>query len=218
MLHSLIDELNVRKTIDILASKMRFQFSVFDLITQLVYARVISPCSKSKTASYVFLYLYGSSTISEDQVYDWCSFIGESYKKYIDLFNHSYERYYKRDLSNVFFDCTNYYFEIDIPSDDKQKGPSKENRHSPIIGQALLLDADLIPVSMQITKNINSFFAKRKRCRNLQTPQVSNILRFLIHRMTNRTFFIFTITHLVSLYAPAKDIRASTRPILLCQL
>ena len=78
---------------------------------------------------------------------DGCSFIGESYKKYIDLFNHSYEKYFKRDLSNVFFDCTNYYFEIDLPSDDKQKGPSKENRHSPIIGQALLLDADLVPVS-----------------------------------------------------------------------
>ena len=150
LLYSLIDELDVKETIDILASQMRFQFSVFDLITQLIYARVISPCSKSKTASHVFPYIYGSSTISEDQVYDGCSFIGESYKKYIDLFNHSYEKYFKRDLSNVFFDCTNYYFEIDIPSDDKQKGPSKENRHSPIIGQALLLDADLVPVSMQM--------------------------------------------------------------------
>ena len=150
LLYSLIDELDVKETIDIIASQMRFQFSVFDLITQLIYARVISPCSKSKTASHVFPYLYGSSTISEDQVYDGCSFIGESYKKYIDLFNHSYESYSKRDLSNVFFDCTNYYFEIDIPSDDKQKGPSKENRHSPIIGQALLLDADLVPVSMQM--------------------------------------------------------------------
>ena len=150
LLYSLIDELEVKETIDIIASQMRFQFSVFDLITQLIYARVISPCSKSKTASHVFPFLYGSSTISEDQVYDGCSFIGESYKKYIDLFNHSYESYSKRDLSNVFFDCTNYYFEIDIPSDDKQKGPSKENRHSPIIGQALLLDADLVPVSMQM--------------------------------------------------------------------
>ena len=129
---------------------MRFQFSVFDLITQLIYTRIISPCSKSKTVSHVFPYLYGSSTISEDQVYDGYSFLGESYKKYIDLFNHSYESYSKRDLSNVFFDCTNYYFEIDIPSADKQKGPSKENRHSPIIGQALLLDADLVPVSMQM--------------------------------------------------------------------
>ena len=84
LLSSIIDELDVKETIDILASQMRFQFSVFDLITQLIYARVISPCSKSKTASHVFPYLYGSSTISEDQVYDGCSFIGESYKKYID--------------------------------------------------------------------------------------------------------------------------------------
>jgi len=155
LLSSIIDELDVNETIDILASQMRFQFSVFDLITQLIYARVISPCSKSKTASHVFPYLYGSSIISEDQVYDGCSFIGESYKKYIDLFNHSYEKYFKRDLSNVFFDCTNYYFEIDIPGDDKQKGPSKENRHSPIIGQALLLDADLVPVSMQCIPEMN---------------------------------------------------------------
>ena len=41
-------------------------------------------------------------------------------------------------------------FEIDLPCEDKQKGPSKENRHDPIIGQALLLDADLVPLAMQM--------------------------------------------------------------------
>ena len=78
------------------------------------------------------------------------SFIGGSYKKYIELFNHCYEKHYQRDLSNVFFDCTNYYFEIDLPCEDKQKGPSKENRHDPVIGQALLLDADLVPMAMEM--------------------------------------------------------------------
>lgn len=150
MLHSLITELNVKETIDILASQMRFQFSVYDLIKQLIYARVILPCSKSKTVSHVFPHLYRGVHISEDQVYDGCSFIGESYKKYIELFNHCYGEHYKRNLHNVFFDCTNYYFEIDLPGDDRQKGPSKENRHSPIIGQALLLDADLVPMAMQM--------------------------------------------------------------------
>ena len=57
---------------------------------------------------------------------------------------------YNRDFGCVFFDCTNYYFEIDLPREDKQKGPSKENRHEPIIGQALLLDADLVPLGMQM--------------------------------------------------------------------
>lgn len=150
LLHTLMEELNVKEVIDILASQMRFQFKVCDMMAQLIFARVIFPCSKSKTVSSVFPHLYNSSPISEDQVYDGLSFIGASYKKYIELFNHCYEQHYKRDFSKVFFDCTNYYFEIDLPCGDKQKGPSKENKHDPIIGQALLLDADLVPLAMQM--------------------------------------------------------------------
>jgi transposase len=147
---SLLKKLNVKETIDILSSTRRFQFSLYSLISQLIYARVLYPCSKSKTASSVFPRLYNGVPISEDQIYDGCEFIGQQYKKYIELFNHSYETLYKRDFGRVYFDCTNYYFEIDLPEEDKQKGPSKENRHDPIIGQALLLDAELVPVAMQM--------------------------------------------------------------------
>ena len=150
LLYTLLEELNVKEVIDILAAQMRFQFHIYDMVAQLIFSRIIYPCSKSKTVSSVFPHLYNSSPISEDQVYDGLSFIGGSYKKYIELFNHCYEQHYQRDFSNVFFDCTNYYFEIDLPYEDKQKGPSKENRHDPIIGQALLLDADLVPVAMQM--------------------------------------------------------------------
>lgn len=150
LVHSLLTELGVKETIDILASQMRFQFSIYEMLAQLIYARIIHPCSKSKTVSTVFPHLYNGTSMSEDQVYDGCAFIGESYKKYIELFNHCYEKHYKRDFTSSYFDCTNYYFEIDVPAEDKQKGPSKENRHSPIIGQALLLDADLVPVAMQM--------------------------------------------------------------------
>ena len=150
LVHSLLSELNVRETIDILASRMRFQFSVYDMVAQLIDARIIFPCSKSRTVSHVFPFLYGGVPVSEDQVYDGCAFIGGAYKRYIELFNHCYEQHYKRNFDSVFFDCTNYYFEIDLPDGDRQKGPSKENRNDPIIGQALLLDADLAPVAMQM--------------------------------------------------------------------
>lgn len=150
LLHTLLTELNVKETVDILSSQMHFQFSVYDMLAQLIYARVICPCSKSKTVSSVFPHLYLGKPISEDQVYDGCAFIGASYKKYIELFNHCYEKYFPRNFNHVFFDCTNYYFEIDMPCDDKQNGPSKENRHCPIIGQALLLDEDMVPLSMQM--------------------------------------------------------------------
>ncbi len=150
LVSSLMSELGAKETIDILASRKRFRFSIYDMIVQLVYARILYPCSKSKTVSSVFPRLYDGVGISEDQVYDGCAFIGETYKKYIELFNHCYERFCRRDLDNVFFDCTNYYFEIDVPKDDRQKGASKENRKEPIIGQALLLDADLVPIAMQM--------------------------------------------------------------------
>ncbi len=148
--HTLLEELKVKEIIDILASTRQFQFSIYEMIDQLISARIICPCSKSKTVSSAFPHLYGSSQISEDQVYDGLEFIGGSYKKYIELFNHCYEKHYTRDYSKVFFDCTNYYFEIDRPDEIRRKGPSKENRRDPIIGQALLLDADLVPLAMQM--------------------------------------------------------------------
>ena len=150
LLKSLIDELGVKEVIDILSSVHQYQFSIYDMLTQLIYARAIEPCSKSKTVNSVFPLLFNHAAISEDQVYDGLFFVGSSYEKYIELFNHQYEELFPRKVDTCFFDCTNYYFEIDLPKDDKQKGPSKENRHSPIIGQALLLDSDLIPLSMRM--------------------------------------------------------------------
>ena len=150
LLSSLIDELDVKETIDILASPKKYQFSLYDMICQLIYSRVIAPCSKSRTVSSVFPLLYNGVEMSEDQVYDGCFFIGSFYQKYIELFNRQYSKYYERKYDNVYFDCTNYYFEIDLPYEDKQKGPSKENQNSPIIGQALLLDSDMIPVGMRM--------------------------------------------------------------------
>ena len=117
--HILLEELNVKEVIDILSAQMRFQFRVYDMMAQLIFPKVIYPYPKSKTVSTVFPHLYNSFLISEDQVYDGLSFIGESHKKYIELFNHCYKQHYQREFSNVFFDCTNYYFDIALPWEDK---------------------------------------------------------------------------------------------------
>ena len=66
----IFSELNVKETVDILALQKRFQFNLYDMIAQLIYARILYPCSKSKTVSTVFPRLYHSVPISEDQVYD----------------------------------------------------------------------------------------------------------------------------------------------------
>ena len=150
ILKAMIDKLNVDGTITLLSYSKNFQFELSELIRQLIYSRVVNPCSKVKTAEQVFPYLYNYQNISSDQVYDGIEFIGQNYKKYIELFNYQYSKIYGRKTDTVYFDCTNYYFEIDLPKDDKQKGPSKENRSEPIIGQALLLDANQIPIGMEM--------------------------------------------------------------------
>ena len=150
LLHTLLEELNVRNVIDILAAQMRFQFSVYDMIAQLIFSGLSVHAPKQKLFLPFFLIF---TTVPQSRKIRFTTgylLSADPIKNYIELFNHCYEQYYQRDFGNVFFDCTNYYFEIDLPYQDKQKGPSKENRHDPIIGQALLLDADLVPVAMQM--------------------------------------------------------------------
>ena len=53
---------------------------------------------------------------------------------------------YKKETDKTYFDCTNFYFEIDKQDDFRRKGPSKESRKDPIVGMGLLLDANQIPI------------------------------------------------------------------------
>lgn len=150
LIKAMIDKLNIDLIIDILASPRDFQFDISQMIRQLIYARIIQPCSKSKTIEKVVSSLFEYDDISIDQVYDGIKYIGNDYKKYIELFNHQIDKVYGRNTNTVYFDCTYYYFEIDLPKDDKQKCPSKENKKEPIIGQALLLDSNQIPIAMEM--------------------------------------------------------------------
>lgn len=56
----------------------------------------------------------------------------------------------KRNTQVIYYDCTNFYFEIDSADDDKQYGCSKENRPLPIVGMGLFMDMDGIPISFSI--------------------------------------------------------------------
>jgi len=144
------DKLSVKKYIDLMQTATDFRFNVFDMISALVYARLVQPCSKSKTYDEVIPKLFESYDFSLNQLYDGLEYIGCEYEKIIEIYNHQIQQMYQFDTSHTYFDCTNFYFEIDREDDFRKKGPSKENRHGPIIGQALLLDADLVPLAMQM--------------------------------------------------------------------
>lgn len=144
------DKLNVKKYIDLMQSVTGFRFSIYDLISALIYARISEPCSKSKTFEDVIPKLFGKFHFSLDQLYSGLEYIGNEYEKIIEIYNHQINALYPFDTSHAYFDCTNFYFEIDREDDFRRKGPSKENRKEPIIGMGLLLDANQIPVGMKL--------------------------------------------------------------------
>lgn len=144
------DKLGVKKYIDLMQTATDFRFNVFDMISALVYARLVQPCSKAKTYDEVIPKLFESYDFSLSQLYDGLEYIGCEYEKIIEIYNHQLQQMYKFDTSHTYFDCTNFYFEIDKEDDFRKKGPSKENKKEPIVGMGLLLDANQIPIGMKL--------------------------------------------------------------------
>ena len=144
------DKLSVKKYMDLMQTATDFRFNVFDMISALVYARLVQPCSKSKTYDEVIPKLFESYEFSLNQLYDGLEYIGCEYEKIIEIYNYQIQQMYPFDTSHTYFDCTNFYFEIDREDDFRKKGPSKENRKEPIVGLGLLLDANQIPIGMKL--------------------------------------------------------------------
>ena len=149
-LKNINDSLRVKQYIDIMQTATDYRFNVFDMMSALVYSRVVHPCSKSKTYDEVIPKLFESTDFSLDQIYTGLEYLGMEYEKVIEIYNHQVNLKYKFDTSHTYFDCTNFYFEIDREDDFRRKGPSKENRHEPLVGLGLLLDANQIPIGMKL--------------------------------------------------------------------
>ena len=147
---AIVNKLDVTSDLRLYNLVRNFQFDVPEMLESLIYSRIISPSSKYKTWSEIAPTLYGRQAFSLDQIYEACEFFGEEYERIIEVFNHHIMKKYGRKTDKVYFDCTNFYFEIDLEHEDKQKGPSKENRTDPIIGMALMLDKDQIPIGMKM--------------------------------------------------------------------
>lgn len=149
-LKNLNDSLGCKKYIDLMQTATHFRFNIFDMMSDLIYARVVHPCSKLKTYWEVIPKLFGKHAFSLDQIYSGLEYIGSEYEKVIEIFNHQVTLKYPFDTSHSYFDCTNFYFEIDKEDYFRLKGPSKENKKEPIVGMGLLLDANQIPIGMKM--------------------------------------------------------------------
>lgn len=149
-LKGLNDGLGVKQYLDLMQTVTGFRFNVYSVLSALVYSRIVFPCSKSKTYDEVLPRLFGDHDFSLSQLYSALEYIGSEYEKVIEIYNHQISQFFPFNTSHTYFDCTNFYFEIDREDGLRRKGPSKENRREPIVGLGLLLDANQIPIGMKL--------------------------------------------------------------------
>jgi transposase len=147
---SILEKLHIKKYVDYFKLTNDFKYDLYELLSSLIYARAVNPCSKHRTFHEVLPELYGAVNYSYDQLLDGLSFLGNDYEKFIEIFTVQTNKVFGLDVSKSYFDCTNFYFEIDREDDFRRKGPSKENKKEPIVGLGLLLDRNQIPIGMKM--------------------------------------------------------------------
>ena len=130
-------------------SKYSFEYDLNAILSDLIYTRILEPDSKRssyKTAkkflespSYELHDVYRALSVLADE----CDFIqSEVYKN-----SHFVT---KRNDKILYYDCTNYYFEIEQEDGDKKYGKSKERRPNPIIQMGMFTDGDGIPLAFSL--------------------------------------------------------------------
>lgn len=149
-LANILNTLDVEEHFNYMQSTRNFHFNVLDIFSSLVFARAVAPLSKHKTFHDVLPSILKTIDFSYDQLLEAVEFVGSEYEKFVEIFTVATQENYGIDTKHTYFDCTNFYFEIDRESDFQKKGPSKENKTDPIVGLGLLLDSNMIPIGMKM--------------------------------------------------------------------
>lgn len=127
-------------------NRHNYEFDLNAILSDLIYARFLSPSSKNSSYKYCQTLLeppayqlhdiYRALSVLADE----CDYIQA------ELYRNS-NFIHKRNTAILYYDCTNYYFEIEQERGDAKYGKGKENRPNPIIGMGMFMDADGFPLS-----------------------------------------------------------------------
>ena len=127
----------------------KFSYDFQAILTDLIYTRILAPSSKLSSYKYCHSLLEPPKYSLQD-LYPALSVLAEE-SDFIqeELYKNS-NFIHPRNSRILYYDCTNYYFEIEAEDGIKKYGKSKEHRPNPIITMGLFMDADGIPLAFDI--------------------------------------------------------------------
>ena len=126
-----------------------FEYDLDNILSRLIYGRILFPSSK------LSCYEQSQELIEKPkfelhQVYRALTTLSENSDMIqAELYKRS-KKLVKRNTGVLFYDCTNYFFEMEHENGLKQYGPSKEHRPNPIVQMGLFMDKSGIPLAFCI--------------------------------------------------------------------
>ena len=149
-LQDLYYKLGFNKICEDISNKYQFKFDLNDILSKLIYSRILFPASKLKT-------LELSKNFFEQPNFDYQHIeralpilCNENDFIQSELYKNS-KKYAPRNNRILYYDCTNFFFEIECEDDFRKYGKSKENRPNPIVQMGLFMDGDGIPLCCETT-------------------------------------------------------------------
>lgn len=145
-LQSIYYQLQINKICRKLKQKHKFKYDINAILSDLIYARILEPCSKRSSYKAASEFLEKPSYKLHD-VYRALDVLGaECDLIQAELYKNSHFLGARNDKV-LYYDCSNYYFEIEQEDGNKKYGKSKEHRPNPIIQMGLFMDGDGIPLA-----------------------------------------------------------------------
>lgn len=150
-LQSLYYSLGLHNICKSIKTRHSFEYDLNNILSRLIYTRILSPCSKSATLNNAEKYLE-QPKFDRHQIYNALDVLAEE-SDFIQekLYSNSFALG-KRHCGVIYYDCTNLFFDIDEQDEDglRKYGKSKENRPLPIVELGLFIDYDGIPLAMSV--------------------------------------------------------------------
>ncbi len=150
-LQKIYHELKLDKMCQTIAKKYKFSYDLDSILSRLIYARVIYPSSKLSTYQLSSRFMEQPS-FELHQIYRALEIIAKEADFIQSSLYANSLAVSKRNTQVLYYDCTNYFFEIEQESGIKQYGYSKEHRPNPIVQMGLFMDGDGIPLAIYIGK------------------------------------------------------------------
>ncbi len=148
-LKSIYGKLNLNDICKKIQEEYKFEFDLNEVLSYLVFDRIIYPSSKLETFKQCQNFIEQPKFKLHNE-YRTLNYIADN-MDFIQgqLFNNS-KNIVKRNSKIIYYDCTNYFFEINEEDDLRKYGISKEHRPNPIVGMRFFIDGDGIPLSFNI--------------------------------------------------------------------